>query len=172
MFGKTRQAWYEQQWMLWKKLTSPGVAATDGDPNARRTINLLQDGLSLPTVWRTNLAVDRKLPALGITLKRNPKWEKMAALILYATLGKALPEGAQSAAVLWMACQMYASKYAKEVARVGTRDEGAGLGGNGLFTVAELAGFFQIVERHYLLMCFQQVVHHVGKHGVAHIARS
>jgi anaerobic selenocysteine-containing dehydrogenase len=79
--------------------------------------------------------IDRRMPklrlfpaALGITLKRNPKWEKMAALILYATLGKALPEGAQSAAVLWMACQMYASKYAKEVARVGIRDEGAGLG--------------------------------------------
>ena len=39
----------------------PASAATDGDPNARRTINLLQDGLSLPTVWRTNLAVDHRL---------------------------------------------------------------------------------------------------------------
>ena len=45
-----------------------GVAATDGDPNARRTINLLADGLKLPSVWRANIAVDRKLPALGITL--------------------------------------------------------------------------------------------------------
>ena len=49
--------------------TNPiGVAATDGDPNARRTINLLSDGLKLPSVWRANLAIDRKVPALGITL--------------------------------------------------------------------------------------------------------
>jgi len=39
-----------------------GVAAVDGDPNARREINLLQDGLKLPAVWRGNLAFERKLP--------------------------------------------------------------------------------------------------------------
>lgn len=42
-----------------------GVAATDGDPTARREINLLQDGLKLPSVWRGNIAVERKLPFLG-----------------------------------------------------------------------------------------------------------
>ncbi len=79
--------------------------------------------------------IDRKFPklrlfpaALGIMLKRKPKLEKLASLILYSTLGKALPEGAQSAAVLWTACQMYAAKYGKEIARAGIRDEGAGLG--------------------------------------------
>lgn len=42
-----------------------GVAATDGDPNARRTINLLQDKIHLPAVWRGNLAVDWKANVLG-----------------------------------------------------------------------------------------------------------
>jgi hypothetical protein len=45
-----------------------GVAPTDGDPNARREINLLQDGLKLPAVWRGNIAVERKLPFLDTTL--------------------------------------------------------------------------------------------------------
>ncbi|MBI5771719.1 MAG: TonB-dependent receptor [Verrucomicrobia bacterium] len=45
-----------------------GVAAVDGDPNARREVNLLQDGLKLPSVWRANLALDRKIPSLGLTV--------------------------------------------------------------------------------------------------------
>ncbi len=45
-----------------------GVAATDGDPTARRGIAFLQNGLRLPAVWRTNLALDRKVPSLGINL--------------------------------------------------------------------------------------------------------
>src|SRR5262249_39811814 len=44
-----------------------GVAPTDGDLNARRTINLMTDGIHLPAVWRTNLALDRKLGFLGST---------------------------------------------------------------------------------------------------------
>lgn len=45
-----------------------GVAPVDGDPNARREINLLEDGLKLPAVWRGNLAVERQLPFLDSTL--------------------------------------------------------------------------------------------------------
>lgn len=45
-----------------------GSAATDADPNARREINLLQNGLKLPAVWRGNVAVERKLPFLDSTL--------------------------------------------------------------------------------------------------------
>jgi anaerobic selenocysteine-containing dehydrogenase len=78
---------------------------------------------------------DRKFPklrlypaALAYTLKRRPKLNKLAALVVYSTLGKALPHGAQAAAVLWTACQMYAGKYAKEIMRAGIQHEGAGLG--------------------------------------------
>jgi hypothetical protein len=45
-----------------------GVAATDGDPTARREVNLLTDGLKLPAVWRGNFAVERKLPFHSTTL--------------------------------------------------------------------------------------------------------
>jgi hypothetical protein len=45
-----------------------GSSAVDLDPNARREINLLQNGLKLPAVWRGNLAVERKLPFLDTVL--------------------------------------------------------------------------------------------------------
>ncbi|MBL9202735.1 MAG: TonB-dependent receptor [Opitutaceae bacterium] len=45
-----------------------GSSAVDLDPNARREINLLQDGLKLPAVWRGNLAAERKLPFLDTVL--------------------------------------------------------------------------------------------------------
>jgi hypothetical protein len=45
-----------------------GVAASDGDPNARREINLLQNGLKLPAVWRGNIALESKLPILDTVL--------------------------------------------------------------------------------------------------------
>ena len=44
------------------------MAPSDGDPTARRGIALLQNGLKLPSVWRGSLAVDRKIPALGLNL--------------------------------------------------------------------------------------------------------
>lgn len=42
-----------------------GVSPTDADPNARREITLITDGLKLPAVWRANLALERKLPFLS-----------------------------------------------------------------------------------------------------------
>ena len=48
-----------------------GIASTDlafNDPLGRRAVSLLQDGLKLPSVWRGNLAIDRRIPALGITV--------------------------------------------------------------------------------------------------------
>lgn len=45
-----------------------GVAATDTDPNARREISLIANGLKLPAVWRANIAVERKLPFWNSTV--------------------------------------------------------------------------------------------------------
>jgi hypothetical protein len=44
-----------------------GVAANDADPNARREITFIEDGLKLPAVWRGNFAVERKLPIFNST---------------------------------------------------------------------------------------------------------
>jgi len=49
----------------WDPANPIGIAATDGDPTARRTINLLQDKIHLPAVWRGSLAIDHKANFLG-----------------------------------------------------------------------------------------------------------
>lgn len=79
--------------------------------------------------------LDRKMPmlrlypaALAATLKLKPKLKKYAALILKQTLGKALPEGKEAAAVLWMAAHMYAKKHSKAVQRIGLSATGYQLG--------------------------------------------
>ena len=83
-----------------------------------------------PTLERI-AKLDRKFPAsrlfpiaLAATLKANPKWMPYVPLILYATLGKALPENMASAATLWGVSQFFATKYSKQVAK-------AGIGGKG-----------------------------------------
>ena len=62
----------------------------------------------------------RALP-LGIkaALATHPEWAPLLPLILYATLGKALPAEKRSAAVLWGAAQVYASKHTEAVKRAG-----------------------------------------------------
>lgn len=66
--------------------------------------------------------------ALAAALKARPRWAPLAPVILYATLGRALPRGTASAAVLWGAAQAYADKHASAVRRAGIADAGAGLG--------------------------------------------
>ena len=79
--------------------------------------------------------LDRKIPslrvfplALGIAFRLKPSWAKYGALILKETLGKALPEGADSAAVLWMAAHRYAKKHPEAVRRTGLSGSGYALG--------------------------------------------
>ncbi len=60
----------------------------------------------------------------------NPAWQRYAPVILYATLGKTLPDGAQAAAVLWGAAQFYAGRYPQQVRRAGYEGQGHVLGEN------------------------------------------
>jgi len=70
--------------------------------------------------------------ALAATLKANPKWMPYVPVILYATLGKALPENMASAATLWGVSQFFTTKYSKQVAKVGIKGKGY-TQGNALF---------------------------------------
>jgi anaerobic selenocysteine-containing dehydrogenase len=83
--------------------------------------------------------LDRKLPsarlfpaALAATIKANPKWMPYIPVILYATLGKALPKDMASAATLWGVCQFFTARYGKQVAATGIKEKGYLLG-NTLF---------------------------------------
>ena len=79
--------------------------------------------------------LDRRLPrlklfplALVLSLKRRPQLSPHLPLLLHETLGKALPDGARAAGVIWGLCQNFVRRYGKEcVERAGIQDEGAGL---------------------------------------------
>lgn len=66
--------------------------------------------------------------ALMAAFKLKPKWRRYAPIILYQTLGEALPEGARTAAVLWALCQKFAEEHPYAVKNAGVLDTGAGLG--------------------------------------------
>ncbi len=66
--------------------------------------------------------------ALRAKLALEPRLAPMTPLILYQTLGKALPPDLQAAATLWGAAQFYAQRHGAAVARAGIEDRGAGLG--------------------------------------------
>lgn len=66
--------------------------------------------------------------ALRAALALRPGWAKVAPALLYATLGRALPEEVASAAALWGAAVRYAERYPDAVRRAGIEDRGAGLG--------------------------------------------
>ena len=79
--------------------------------------------------------LDRRFPNLGVlplalatTFFFYPKWKRYAVLILKETLGKALPNNAKAAAVLWGAAQRYVKKYPEEVSRTGLKGKGYALG--------------------------------------------
>jgi len=63
---------------------------------------------------------------------QNPGLNQYSAIILRETLGKTLPEGAENAAFIWLAAQMYASKYPKAIKNAGFDAKGAVVG-NQLF---------------------------------------
>ncbi len=73
--------------------------------------------------------------ALAAALKASPKWMPYVPVILYATLGKALPKHMASAATLWGVCQFFAAKFSGQVAEAGTKGKGYSQG-NALFNKA------------------------------------
>ncbi|MCP4203455.1 MAG: molybdopterin-dependent oxidoreductase [bacterium] len=82
--------------------------------------------------------LDRRMPALGLfpkalaaTLALRPRLKKVASLVLYSTLGRALAErveGAAAAAAIWGSCQFYARRHPEQVRRAGHRGDGTALG--------------------------------------------
>jgi anaerobic selenocysteine-containing dehydrogenase len=67
-----------------------------------------------------------KMPGLGLlqkalaaTLTLKPALERYASMVLYASLGRVLPDGAGAAAAVWGSCQFYFRRYPEQVKRAG-----------------------------------------------------
>lgn len=57
-----------------------------------------------------------------------PELNQFSAMILRETLGTAMPKGAENAAFIWFAAQLYAGKYPKAIRNAGIEGKGAELG--------------------------------------------
>ncbi|ANM30636.1 dehydrogenase [Acidobacteria bacterium Mor1] len=101
--------------------------------------------------------------ALGLTIARNPKWKRYAATILYATLGKALPDRAESAAVLWGTCQFYAKRYPEQVRRTGLSGGSSAALGEALFQRIMHTDTAIPISTHTHDEVWQLVLHEDGK---------
>ena len=66
--------------------------------------------------------------ALAAALRLRPRLRRYAAFVLYDTLGRALPHGAQAIAPLWAAAHGYARRHGEAVRRTGLPGHAAELG--------------------------------------------
>ncbi len=60
--------------------------------------------------------------ALALTIALRPGLKPYLTTVLYASLGKALPQKAQAASIIWGTSHFYAKRYAKQVKRAGFSD--------------------------------------------------
>ncbi len=79
--------------------------------------------------------LDAYATAFAARLAERPHLAGLAAVVLYETLGPALPEDAAPAAALWGAAQMCAATFPDSIRRAGIEGEGPALG-NALFEAA------------------------------------
>jgi anaerobic selenocysteine-containing dehydrogenase len=87
--------------------------------------------------------------ALAWTMARRPEWRGYLTMVLYATLGRALPDGAAAAAVVWGASRFYAGRYAKQVRRAGHRGSGPMLGESLFRSILESDTAVPLSTHHY-----------------------
>jgi len=120
---------------LRRPLLSPaGESLPEPEIHRRLAVALGELPASFP-VLSAIAKVDRLLPrlrlfplALAYTLRRRPKLGVHMPLVLYETLGRALPNGARAAGVIWGLCQNFVRRYGRAcIERAGIVDQGAGL---------------------------------------------
>jgi anaerobic selenocysteine-containing dehydrogenase len=108
-------------------------------------------------------------PELGLfpvafqqAMMQHPEWRPYAPIILYDTLGKTLPDGAQAAAFLWATAHFYAQRYEQQVRRAGYEGEGHMLAEN-LFTAILSAETAIPISKHTHQEVWSLIKHADGK---------
>lgn len=80
---------------------------------------------------------------------QTPQLNQFSAIALRETLGKTMPQGAENAAFLWFAAQLYASKYPKAIQNAGIEGKGAELGSLIFEKVMNSPSGIQVSEHQY-----------------------
>lgn len=125
----------ENFFQLRRPLFEPqGQSLPEPEIHRRLAVALGQIPKSFPLL--TAIAkLDRLWPALRLfpfallsAIKLKPRLAKHLPLILYQTLGQALPKELQSAAILWGACQLFERRFGKRcIEQAGIQNQGAGM---------------------------------------------
>ncbi|MBI2425835.1 MAG: molybdopterin-dependent oxidoreductase [Candidatus Hydrogenedentes bacterium] len=113
--------------------------------------------------------IDRKHPrlklfplALTAWARLHPAKVKYLPIVLYATIGKTLPKGMATAAILWGSCQWFVGRFAEAVRNAGIRGEGAGLA-EALFQKVLHSPGKTIISRHRYEDTWNFIQHRDGK---------
>jgi anaerobic selenocysteine-containing dehydrogenase len=103
-----------------------------GEPEIHRRLVRALGAVTDDDLAGLHEAADRGLEAYGVAfgarLAERPHLVGLAPVVLYETLGPALPAGANAAAALWGSAQMCASRYPESVRSAGFSGDGLALG--------------------------------------------
>ncbi len=137
-------------------LRAPVVPAPDGplgEPEIHRrlvrALGVLTDEDLAGLHEAAGQGLDAYAAAFAARMGERPHLVGLAAVVLYETLGPALPDGAAAAAALWGAAQMCAATYPESLRAAGFAGDGPGLG-NALFeaVLREKRGLTFSVDSH------------------------
>ena len=115
-------------------LTPPDGVLTEAEIHTRiiRELGLTEDVDFLPLRELAKKGLDEFSQGFMEFLANNPEVAALGAVIMYETLGEALPKGMKGSAVLWFTAQQTALRYPSQVKAAGHTGEGPSLG-NSLF---------------------------------------
>jgi anaerobic selenocysteine-containing dehydrogenase len=131
----------------------PAPAGPLGEPEIHRRLVRALGALSDEDLAGLHEAAEQGLDvyaqALAARLAERPRLVGLAAVVLYETLGPALPDDSAAAAALWGAAQMCAATHPESVRAAGFQGDGAALG-NELFeaVLREQRGLVFTVDDH------------------------
>ena len=115
-------------------MTPPDGVLTEAEIHTRiiRELGLTEDVDFLPLRELAKKGLDEFSQGFMEFLANNPEVAALGAVIMYETLGEALPKGMKGSAVLWFTAQQTALRYPSQVKAAGHTGEGPSLG-NSLF---------------------------------------
>ncbi len=136
-FEKYEAAFFSENMFHLRKPIFAAKAGTLSEPEIyTRLIKAMGalEGIDFSDLKKAAIA-DKENPDQGIfqgafmqaTMKA-PQLNQLSPVALRETLGAAMPDGAENAAFIWFAAQLYASKYPKAIRNAGIEGKGAVLG--------------------------------------------
>lgn len=136
-FEKYESAFFSENFFHLRKPIFEPLEGTLNEPEIYTQLIRAMEGLEGVDLSKLQAAAvqDKEHSGKGIfqaafmkAAMQNPGLNQYSAIILRETLGKTMPKGAENAAFVWFAAQLYASKYPAAIRNAGIEGKGAALG--------------------------------------------